>query len=127
MEIINELVSSLVMFVLGYLVARFLISKLHDYLLSKIEDPEREALVNKVMEMLHRVKQEKHGDIHYWFDEDSDMFLGQGRTDDEIKEHLKQRFKGHIFLIDDKNALAGPDLNLIPISELAMKDGKNIA
>ena len=127
MDAINELLNMLVWFVLGYFAARLATNALKNYLLSKIEDPEREALVGKIMEMLHRVKKEQHGEIHYWFDEDSDMFLAQGRIDEEIKEHLKQRFKGHIFLIDDKNALAGPELKLTPISDLAMKDGKSIS
>lgn len=92
----------------------------------KNDNPERAELVKKVMGMIHTVKQEQHGEVYYWFDADTDAFLGQGKTDDEIKEHLKQRFKGHIFLLDDDRALAGPDLKLTPVKELKLQD-KGIA
>ena len=82
-------------------------------------DEEREALVKHVMERIHQVKEEKHGDLTYWFDAENDAFLAQGKDDDESKEHLKGRFKGHIFLLDETRAWAGPDLKLVPISELA--------
>jgi hypothetical protein len=92
----------------------------------KSDNPERDELVKKVMGMIHQVKQEQHGEVYYWFDADTDAFLGQGKTDDEIKEHLKQRFKGHIFLLDEDRALAGPDLKLTPVKELKLQD-KGIA
>jgi hypothetical protein len=92
----------------------------------KSDAPERDELVKKVMTMIHQVKQEQHGDVFYWFDADTDMFLGQGKTDSEIKEHLKQRFKGHVFLLDEERALAGPDLALTPVKDLKLQD-KGIA
>lgn len=82
------------------------------------EEAETEEMVNKVMTKIHQIKQEQHGDLYYWFDKDTDAFLAQGSTDEEIKQHLKQRFKGHIFLLDDKRALAGPDLTIVPIADL---------
>lgn len=82
-------------------------------------DEERQELVKKVMDRIHQIKEEKHGDLTYWFDAESDAFLAQGKNDDEIKAHLKGRFKGHIFLLDETRAWAGPDLKLVPISEIA--------
>lgn len=81
-------------------------------------DKEKEALVEQVLSILHRIKQEKHGDIFYWFDADSDAFLAQGKDEDEIRNHLLSRFNGHIFLIDNERAMAGPKLATMPISEL---------
>lgn len=83
------------------------------------KEEEREELIKKVMSVIHQVKQETHGDLTYWFDAESDAFLAQGKSDDEIKEHLKGRFKGHIFLLDETRAWAGPDLKLVPISEIS--------
>lgn len=91
------------------------------------ELPNREELAKQVLKMMHRVKQEQHGEIFYWFDADTDAFLGQGTTDDEIKEQLKQRFKGHVFLLDDDRALAGPDLKVTPVKELKLVDKSTIA
>ena len=88
---------------------------------------EREELVEKIMTMLHRIKQEKHGDVYYWFDADSDAFLAQGTNDEEIKQHLKERFKGHVFLLDEERAWAGPELQVVQIAELKMKNNQTIA
>lgn len=79
---------------------------------------EREELVQQVAKKIHQVKQEKHGELIYWFDEETDQFLGQGCTDEEIRVHLLERFKGHIFLLDEKRALAGPELKLMPIDQI---------
>ena len=80
---------------------------------------EREELIQKVIELIHNVEQEKHGDLNYWFDADTGAFLGQGCTEDEIRVHLLERFKGHIFLLDDTRAMAGPELKIVPIDQLA--------
>jgi hypothetical protein len=72
----------------------------------------REEMIETLSKIMHGVKQEKHKDVIYWFDEDSDQFLAQGRTVDEIREHLKQRWKDHIFLINGTHVMAGPDYEL---------------
>lgn len=84
----------------------------------KLKTAEREELVEQVAKKIHQVKQEKHGDAFYWFDAETDQFLGQGCTDEEIRVHLLERFKGHIFLIDEKRAMAGPELKLMPIDQI---------
>jgi hypothetical protein len=37
--------------------------------------------------------------MEYWFDEEDNRFLGQGKTAEEIINHVKSRFPDHIFLI----------------------------
>jgi hypothetical protein len=91
----------------------------------RIED--RKELVKKVMSLIHTVKQEQHGDVYYWFDADTDQFLGQGRTDDEIRVHLLERFKGHAFILDEKRALAGPDLKMVSVDDLKMKSENELS
>jgi hypothetical protein len=105
-------------FAFYYVLFTFLLSLLEKKLSSKVDETKREELVEKVVALIHRVKQEQHGDVYYWFDSDTDAFLGQGKTTEEIRDHLMGRFKGHIFLIDDKRAMAGPKLEIVPISEL---------
>ncbi len=95
---------------------RFLFAKKQKELLQQHEE-----LVDKITNLIHRIKQEKHGDVYYWFDADTDNFLAQGKSDDEIRKHLLSRFKGHIFLIDDEKAMAGPELKIMPIKELTLK------
>jgi phenylpyruvate tautomerase PptA (4-oxalocrotonate tautomerase family) len=91
-----------------------------DRRLSSYSKEERQEIIKRVSEMIHNVRQEQHGDVHYWFDKDSAEFLGQGRNDDEVREHLLKRFKGHIFLIDEDRALAGPTLEPISIEKLKL-------
>lgn len=66
-------------------------------------------LKEKINDIVHRVSVEKHGEIYLWFDEDDGEFLGQGRTDQECIEHIKQRFPQHLFLFNNNLYIKGPD------------------
>ena len=114
----GEFVGFVVQIVLWMIVWNF-VAKLIRLFINKESPEEREALVQKVMSLIHQIKQEKHGELTYWFDAETNAFLAQGKDDNEIKEHLKERFKGHIFLLDETRAWAGPDLKLVPISDIA--------
>lgn len=84
----------------------------------RAEDELRSELKEKVAKLIHPVKEEIHNGHMYWFDAETDQFLGQGANLEEVKAHLKERFKGHIFMIDEKNALAGPDLSVYNTSNI---------
>ncbi len=113
-----EFITFVLQIVIGLAIGRFIGGLIVNALTRKDVEAEKEKLVQKVMQQVHRIKQEKHGELFYWFDADSDQFLAQGQTDDEIRQHLLERFKGHIFLIDNEKAMAGPDLKIVPISSL---------
>lgn len=74
----------------------------------------KEQLIKKI----HYINQEQHGDCYYWFDKETDQFLAQGITECEIRSHLIERFKDHIFVLDDKRAMFGPELKIVPIDQL---------
>jgi hypothetical protein len=57
--------------------------------------------------IIHEVKVEERNGIEYWFDSETKQFLGQGKTEQELINHVKSRFPNHIFLFD-KGILAGP-------------------
>lgn len=84
---------------------------------------EQKKLIEKISKLVHVVKEEKHGEMLYWFDQDSDQFLAQGRNIDEIRTHLKHRFEKHIFLYNEEHALAGENYDIVPVTSLA-KNGK---
>jgi hypothetical protein len=69
----------------------------------------RSHLKEVLADMVHEVKVENHGTIKYWFDSESNIFLGQGKTDSEIIENIKARFPTHIFIVPDKGLLSRPD------------------
>jgi hypothetical protein len=75
-------------------------------------------LKEQLAKKIHYVKQEQHGDCFYWFDQETDQFLAQGLSDTEIKEHLISRFKDHIFVLDDKRAMFGPELKVVSLDQL---------
>jgi hypothetical protein len=83
----------------------------------KAQLEERETLIKKISDLVHIVKEEKHGEMLYWFDNDDDRFLAQGRNIDEIRAHLKHRFEKHIFIYEDQ-ALAGENYEVVPVTAL---------
>ena len=68
-----------------------------------------EKLKDHLDKIIHDVKVEKHHDTEYWFDNDTDEFLGQGQTIEEITDHVKSRFPNHIFVLPPKGVLCAPD------------------
>lgn len=67
---------------------------------------ERVTILKKLSDIIHQVKIETVGDIEYWYDADSDAFLAQGRTLEEVIDVIKSRFPDHIFLIENKGGVA---------------------
>jgi hypothetical protein len=87
-----------------------------------------EDLHDKLTKLVHNVKPEKHADVLYWFDDETDKFLAQGKTIDDIRAHLKERYKQDVFLVDGKMLLAGPDFAPMDISDKTPSEvGKYIA
>lgn len=83
---------------------------------------------DKLTKLVHNVKPEKHADVHYWFDEETDNFLAQGRDMDEIRSHLRERFKQDVFLVGDKLLLVGPEFAPMDVSDKTPSEiGKYIA
>lgn len=83
-----------------------------------VELKQRVALIKEISDLIHDVKVEKIGEVEYWFDSANDQFLGQGRTLDEIIDHVKRRFPDHIFLIQDTGGVSKQtDWKLMPTEE----------
>jgi hypothetical protein len=85
-------------------------------------------LHDKLTKLVHNVKPEKHEEVHYWFDEETDKFLAQGKDLTEIRTHLRERFTQDVFLVDGKILLAGPEFTPMDISNHSASEvGKYIA
>jgi hypothetical protein len=93
-----------------------LIQALFEYR-KKDEREIEERIVERLNQIVHRVKIEKHNDVFYWFDHDSDEFLVQGKTVEEIVAALKLRFIDHVFVVEDKFIVAGPEFKYVPANE----------
>lgn len=67
---------------------------------------ELDDVKDTLAKLIHTVAPEQHGDITYWFDADSDAFLGQGETSEEVIAHVKKRFPDHLFLLPNNDVLS---------------------
>jgi hypothetical protein len=67
--------------------------------------------------IVHPIKSEKHGDVIYFFDEETDAFIVQGRNDQEIRDALRARWEDHIFLVGQKYVMAGPEFKMVEITD----------
>lgn len=113
----EDFISFVVSVIFWYFVIKIVLGVVNTYLENKLEA--RQELVDQINKIVHYVSEERHGDVRYWFDKDTDAFLGQGVTDDEIKSHLMERFKSHIFVIPEKDiAMIGPELRIVPLTNL---------
>jgi hypothetical protein len=63
--------------------------------------------------IIHVVKQEQDGDMYYWYDNDSDDFLAQGRTWEDIVGVLRERFPDHIFVLNNREMIMGPEFEIV--------------
>jgi hypothetical protein len=67
---------------------------------------ERVDILKQLTEIIHQVKVEERDGIKYWYDADSEAFLAQGKTIDEVIDVIKSRFPDHIFLIRDTGGVS---------------------
>lgn len=88
---------------------------------------ERVEKLKYLNSIIHNVKIEKQGDMEYWFDKDSDQFLGQGKTLEEVINVLKSRFPEHVFLLGDRGGVGSKtNWKLVTPNEVKEKVSKII-
>ena len=92
MNILDFIVEAFLWFVVIWLVLKMV----ELYLVAK-----NEALVKQVEEITKQIKEqvihvniEKHGNMFYLYEKDTDRFIAQGTSFDEVKENCEARFKG---------------------------------
>lgn len=73
--------------------------------LKETNDELTNRLYKRLDEIVHRVRVEQDEDTYYWFDQDNNKFLAQGKSDSEIIDVLKKRFPDHIFYLESTNNL----------------------
>jgi hypothetical protein len=79
---------------------------------------ERVDILKQLTKIIHQVKVEERDGIKYWYDADSEAFLAQGKTIDEVIDVIKSRFPDHIFLIRDTGGVSKQtDWKLMPPEE----------
>lgn len=73
------------------------------YLAAKNEVLEEQIkdLTQKVKDSIIHVNIEKHGEVFYLFEKDTNRFIAQGSNFEEIKEHCQTRFKNKSVIADE--------------------------
>ena len=109
---------------IGLIVYRFVTA----YLSIQIEEKQSKLIADltELSKIIHTVKEETIGNVIYWFDAETDKFIGQGATHDDIIDILKRHYIGHIFLISDTEMLAGPNFDVIALPPSIRKSKTSI-
>jgi hypothetical protein len=91
--------------ILGFAIGWVITKLIQGYLEAKnlMLEAEIETLTKKVKERVVRVTVERHGDIYYLYEKETDNFVAQGRDADEIKEILLKRWPNKTFFADEEN------------------------
>jgi antibiotic biosynthesis monooxygenase (ABM) superfamily enzyme len=71
-----------------------------------LESMARHEQIERLKKLIHDVNVERKEGVEYWFDNETDQFLAQGKTLDEIVTKLKSRYPDHIFLLPGQGGLA---------------------
>lgn len=103
----NEVLINLLQFVLVYFMIKWLYLIVEHQIISK--KARNQELLDKVLDHVHKVKVEKHGDQFYWFDIDNDMFLAQGKDMKEIIGKVRTTYKDHVFITETGELICAPD------------------
>jgi hypothetical protein len=98
------------------------------YLSIQLEETQSKLIADltELSKIIHTVKEETIGNVIYWFDAETDKFIGQGATHDDIIDILKKHYLGHIFLISDTEMLAGPNFDVIALPPSIRKSKTSI-
>jgi hypothetical protein len=72
-------------------------------------------------ELIHNVEIETVDEVEYWYDADTKVFLGQGKTFDDVVDHLNSRFPDHIFILKDKGILNAPEWKIADRIDLDLR------
>jgi hypothetical protein len=116
----EELGSLIVYIVMGLFFWALFKSLIRYAVVSKMQESFKDVLER----LIHEVNIEQHGAVSYWFDKETNEFLAQGKTDEELIDHIKKRFPDHIFIVPEKGLLASPDWifnqdrNVVEISKI---------
>jgi hypothetical protein len=67
-----------------------------------------QELTKRLDDIIHRVQEERHGDVIYWYDQDDGEFLAQGQDQEQIIAVLRTRFPDHMFYIEPNQLIGQP-------------------
>jgi len=121
---VEQLIASVVYFVLGFVIGSVILKLIRRVVTRRqqLAAEDEAAWQEYVEQIVHVVREDRVGDMRYWYDRDSETFLAQGKDHDEIVNVLKIRFPDGIFVINNNQMIMGPDYNeVIQFDELKIQ------
>lgn len=87
--------------IIGWIISKIIIG----YLNAKNAGLEEQLveLTEKIKQRVVPVTVERHGDVYYIYEKETDNFVAQGRDAEEIKQILSNRWPNKTFLADEGN------------------------
>jgi hypothetical protein len=67
-----------------------------------------QELTKRLDDIIHRVREERNGDLIYWYDQDDGEFLAQGQDQEQIIAVLQSRFPDHMFYLESNQIIGQP-------------------
>lgn len=116
MELITEFLIFCAEFYLLYAIIYVIMSYIEQRIITRIDYAE--SIVKYINSLVHEVKVEQRDGMIYWYDAEDNRFIAQGRSREEIIEVLKLQFPDHVFLIDEKEVLTGPEFVAVPLADV---------
>ena len=117
MDIIMDVISILFEALMIYVIVRVILALLSLNRFMDVMAERGQEIREHLSSLIHPVKSETHNGVMYWYDAEDDTFLVQGRDDAELAAALKARWIDHIFIIGDRYLMAGPDFDVIEITD----------
>ena len=108
-EVLNGLMNFVLWIIFWWMVFKAIDAVLAIRKINSESDDIRNNMEQQLNVILHNVKEEMHNGVCYWFDDENDQFLAQGESISDVCEHLKARFKDHIFIVKERFVFVGPD------------------
>lgn len=102
-----------------WLVASFVLGFMDAF--REVSQEAEQNFIKRLDELLHRVREEKEGDVIYWYDHDDGEFLAQGRTQEDIIQVVKTRYPNHMFYLDTNIIIGKPTWEPRPLTSLTNK------
>lgn len=89
----------------GFVITWVILKLFQGYLETKNEllKKDIEQLEKKLKTLIIKVNVEKHGEFFYLFEQETDRFIAQGKSADELKSILQQRYPDKTIFADKRH------------------------
>ena len=87
---------------LGWMVSKIIQGYLRAKLLLEIQEKVEESQV-EIKQHIIMVNVEKHDDVFYLYEKNTDQFIAQGKTIEELSQRCQERFKNHTIIADEND------------------------